>query len=151
MTISADIRGVLAAGPHNAKQIAELIDCTAKQAAQNLSALKTNGKVKAVGSIDGLTSYAMDDWPEKSLRGGDTPPLARKARGKKARCARAAETDAAAPALNGNGADRDQFSITDSGVLAIKQGESVIHLHRESFSRLRTFVERAESIFNATE
>jgi hypothetical protein len=146
MTISADIRGVLAAGPHNAKQIAELIDCTAKQAAQNLSNLKTNGKVKAVGTVEGLTGYAIDDWPEKSLRGGDTapPPEA----GKKAKRARAADVPAAPPA---NGQARDEFSITDSGVLAIKQGESVIHLRPESFTRLRTFVERAEAIFNATE
>jgi hypothetical protein len=144
MTLRAEIRGVLAAGRKNAQQILDLCEDAKnlKRLVQNLSVLKGEGKIKRI-VIDNISFYEIAKWPERE---SDTAPHQK--RGKKAKRARAAEVPAAAPA---NGQGRDEFSITDSGVLAIKQGESVIHLRPESFTRLRTFVERAEAIFNATE
>jgi hypothetical protein len=143
MSLRAEIRGVLAAGPRNAKQIAELCGCTDKQAANNLYVLKTEGKIKIIGTGEGHNSYAIADWPEKP--GSDAPKSARGKRGKKAARQRAAEAPAPAPQANGSA---DEFAITDSGVLAIKQGELAIQIRPEAFARLRTFIERAESIFN---
>jgi hypothetical protein len=142
MSLRAEIRGILTAGPRNAKQIAELCGYTDTQAAQNLSALKAEGKIKVVGTIDGRNSYAIAAWPEKPGSDAKTKP-ARGKRGKKG--ARRRADVPPAPQVNGSA---EEFAITDSGVLAIKQGALALQIHPEAFARLRTFIERAEAIFN---
>lgn len=150
MTLRAEIRGVLSAGPRNAEQIAELCGCTTKQAAQNLSALKAEGKIKIAGTIEGRNSYAIASWPEKVKKDAPPPKAGRRGKRDKKRPRARPAAIPAAPAPNGN--STDQFSITDSGVLGIKQGDVAIQILPDSFARLRQFVERAAEIYNpATE
>lgn len=154
MTLRSEIRAILVAGPKTAAQLAELCASATdeKQVAQNLSTLKGLGMLKISGTVEGRNSYAIANWPEKR-RSGDAPPAPKKSarakRGKKGSREQATEDLAAPPAPNGSGAD--EFAITDSGVLAIKQGTNAIQILPDSFARLRKFIERAEQIFNPTE
>lgn len=148
MTLRSEIREALVSGPHTAAMIVEVCDSVTdeKQAAQNLHVLANDGKIKKVGTIAGRASYALADWPLKESNDNAPPP---KRAGRKAKAMRARPAEAPAP-MNGD-ASADQFAITDTGVLAIKQGEIAIQIYPESFARLRKFIDRADSIINPSE
>src|SRR5258706_14598361 len=116
MTLRSEIREALLAGPKNAVQIYEACDGIAdeKKAAQNLSALKAEGKIKAIGTIDGRISYGIAAWPEagegaKPRRTKAAPPPKRAYKKRKASRARAAEVSASTPVLPNGAAS---FAIT---------------------------------------
>lgn len=156
MTLRSEIREALLAGHKTAAQLVDV--CTsagdANAMAGNLYALKKEGKVKIVGSIEGRNNYAVDDWPESAIRGSGkrakSAPPPRAGRGKKARKskrARAAETPQPTPAP-ANGAA--SFAITDNGTLALIKHEIRVDLEPAEFTRLRTFIERTTEAWNPT-
>lgn len=145
MSLSPQIRAILLAGAKSVDDIAELISETPKVVQTALHALKFQGKVR-YKDVDGRRLYSIADWPEKAAAKAAPPP--RRA-GKKAKALRARSAEATPTPANGSSAE--EFAITDTGVLAIKQGNVAIQIHPEAFTRLRKFIDRAESIFNPTE
>jgi hypothetical protein len=150
MSLRAEIRGVLSAGQRTAEQISELCGCTAKQAAQNLSTLKTEGKVKVVGSIEGRNSYGIANWPEKATKKDAHLPRNMRAEktGKRTKRARAAEIPAPAPIAANGGA---KFAVLDDGTFSLIKAEVRVDLDPAEFTRMRVFVERTEPAWNPTE
>lgn len=105
MTLRSEIRDALLAGHKTAAQLVDA--CTsagdANAMANNLYALKKEGKVKIVGSIEGRNNYALDTWPESAIRGNGkrakAAPPPRAGRGKKARKTKRARAAEALPPM----------------------------------------------------
>src|SRR5258708_1464617 len=150
MSLRSEIREALLASPN--KTAAQLVDLCksagdANAMAGNLYALKKEGKIKIAGSIEGRNGYAIDDWPESSMRGtgkrakAAPPPRAAKSKKKKYKTRRARAAEPASPApLPRNGAA--SFAITDNGTLALIKHDTPLDLEPAEFTPLRTFIER---------
>ena len=155
MTLRSEIRDALATGPKTAAQLVDL--CTsagdANAMANNLYALKKEGKVKIAGSIEGRNSYIVADWPEKAVRETSSakrtkaspPPRTKRAyKKRKASGARPAEPAAAPPLTNGAAS----FAILDNGILSLIKHDVRVDLDTEEFARLRKFIESTDNIWN---
>jgi len=164
MTLRSEIRAALEKEPKGAlmDDLFEACESAGDEGKfrANISVLKNEGKVKIVGTTDEekpKALYGIANWPEKgetktARRRAAPPPRTKRAykkrKTKRPRTAVAlSASTAAAPGANGAAL----YAINDAGQLAVnKEGASVV-LDPAEFARLRTFIERAEPIYNPTE
>ena len=149
MTLRAEIRGALLAGPKTAAKLAELCDSARDDdhVAKNLYVLKSDGKVKYVVGADGKAVYSIAKWPEKAKLDETSPPPKR---GKKKRKgARTAVRDI--PFTDGDAASAidglERFSIDDRGVFSIRADNQAVDLAAGTFARMRQFIERTKHVW----
>jgi len=164
MTLRSEIRAALEKEPKGALmddlfEACESADDEGKFRA-NISVLKAEGKVKIVGTTDEekpKALYGIANWPEKgetkTTRRKAAPPPRTTRSGKKNRKTRRTRTaiaiaDSVPPAAP-NGAAF--FAINDTGRLAVTKGEAAVVLEPAEFERLRSFIERTDSIWNLSQ